>query len=149
MQNKKGDPPNCCLYLAALPQRRVKQDGQQMSQQQLRRSARCLEDGAMVSCISFRFFFFFFFFFFLCAGPGNGAGWPPAFWEKPYSELRTPTCFMLSVHISLHSRCLHRVCVCVQEFHIGRKWLNWWSDPTHTHTHTHREIGGLSQQTMK
>ena len=70
-----------------------------------------------------------------------GASWPPAFWEKPYSEMRIPTCFMLSLHISLHSRCLlHvfvcvracvRVCVCVQEFHIGRKWPNWWSDPTH------------------
>ena len=91
-------------------------------------------------CLVFHFgFFFFFFFFFLCvrAREPERTG-HPAFWEKPYSELRTPTCFMLSVHISLHSRCLHRVCVCVQEFHIGRKWLNWWSDPTHTHTHTHR-----------
>ena len=42
-----------------------------------------------------------------------GASWPPAFWEKPYSEMRIPTCFMLSLHISLHSRCLLHVFVCV------------------------------------
>lgn len=96
---KQRNYPTNCLDCADLTQRRVKQDRKQMSQQQLRRSAGFLEDGATASCVSFRL-------------SVHVRDRPLAFWEKPYLEMRTPPAYAITPYITSLKALPLCVCVC-------------------------------------